>query len=145
MPRKKLPNTKARDALANVLPPASPPTAEAPPTVRLAPRAETLRKIVENPPPRPSVQAFLDHWFALRGGPAQFALDLCREYDAAEAGSQIRQRIVEIVMRSMKVADTKDGSLDELGLVSDADLDRLLESTGNRLVFEATTPSQEKP
>lgn len=127
------------------LPPAAPtpPPAEAP-SAPAAPEykapvnpGEKLYKIIENPPPRPSVNAFLDHWFAQRGGPAQFALELSKEFDAAEAGTLVRSQIVQLIVRSMKVADTKEGANDDLGMVSDADLERLLGELGNRLLGDA--------
>jgi len=138
MPRRR--KITAAEAVANVLPPpagADPDPATV--TFRLTPKPEVLRKIVENPPPRPSVQAFLDHWFALRGGSAQFARDLCQEYDAADPGSMIRSQIIQLVVRSMKVADVKEGSMDELGLVTDADLDRLIDTVGDKIVADAAT------
>lgn len=129
----------AKKALATILP--TPGAGAAPPTpagVKVTPPpAERLRKLVENPPPRPSLQAFLDHWFAVRGGPAQFALDLCQEFDAAEPGSLVRSQITQLVLRSMKVADAKEGALDELGLISDADLERQLAQLGAKLVADA--------
>jgi hypothetical protein len=132
----------AKKAISSLLPPpGTDPTPAAPssdPTTayKITAKPEQLRAIVSNPPPRPSVQAFLDHWFAIRGGPAQFAADLCQEYDAASPGSLVRSQIIQLVVRSMKVADTKEGSMDELGLVTDADLDRLLETVGQKLVTE---------
>lgn len=140
--RKKPVATKAAaDALASILPmpgvtPTPPPAGEPPPAAKpvLLDRSEQLRKIVENPPPRPSTAAFLDHWFALSGGPAQFALDLRIEYDAAPAGSQIRQRIIEVVMRAMGQTDKKEGETDNLGLISDDDLFRMLQQVGERIL-----------
>lgn len=125
----------------------SPPPGPAPPSAlvpeyKFTPAPEKLRQIVANPPPRPSTQAFLDHWFAIRGGPAQFALDLCREYDAAEPGSLVRTQIIQVVMRSMKVTDGKEGSHDDLGMVSDADLEKMLTQLGAKLLADADRQQQ---
>lgn len=114
--------------LADVIPPAF-----SPPAPKERPR---LARIVENPPPRPSLEAFLDHYFAASGGPAAVALELRREYEAAEAGSQIRSRIMELVIRSLKSADGKQGGLDELGILSDADLMRLADERERKLEAE---------
>lgn len=142
--KKKSATAKAADALADILPmpglknEAAPPADPAAVLVAAKPvlidRNEQLRKIVENPPPRPSSAAFLDHWFALRGGPAQFALDLCREYDAAEPGTQVRQRIIELVMRTMNLTDKKDGANDDMGLLTDDDLFRMMRTVGERIL-----------
>lgn len=119
-------------------PPAEAPSAPAVPEYKAPVNpGEKLYSIIANPPPRPSVNAFLDHWFAQRGGPAQFALELSQEYDAAEAGSLVRSQIVQLVVRSMKVADTKEGANDDLGMVSDADLERLLGELGTKLLADA--------
>lgn len=120
-------------------PPPDPTVAPAAPVpeYKFTPAPERLRQIVANPPPRPSTQAFLDHWFAIRGGPAQFALDLSQEYDAAEPGSLVRTQIIQVVMRSMKVTDGKEGANDELGMVSDADLEKMLGELGAKLLADA--------
>jgi hypothetical protein len=144
MPRKpKKPTEAAKAALASILPMPGVAHGQPPaePEVKVTPpKAEHLRKLVANPPPRPSLQAFLDHWFAVRGGPAQFALDLCQEFDAADPGSLVRSQITTLVLRSMKVADAKEGALDELGLLSDADLDRQLALLGEKLTAEPESP-----
>lgn len=141
-PRRKKPT--AREALAAVLnpdPAPASPAAEPAPTFKITPKPDALRKLVENPPPRPSVNAFLDHWFAIRGGPAKFAQELSDEFDEAEPGSLVRTQIIQLVMRSMKVADAKEAGLDELGLVTDADLFRMIDDLGKKIVADSTTPT----
>lgn len=142
-PKRKTPASKeAADALASILPmpgvthPEPPPAGEPPQAVKpvLLDRSEQLLELVKDPPPRPSTAAFLDHWFALSGGPAQFALDLRIEYNAAPPGSQIRQRIIEVVMRAMGQTDKKEGEADNLGLITDDDLFRMLKQTGERIL-----------
>lgn len=118
-------------------PPAGAPSPPPDPEYKFTPQPEKLREIVKNPPARPSTQAFLDHWFALRGGPAQFALDLCIEYDAAAPGSLVRSQIVQVIFRSMKTTDAEQGRNDDLGMVSDADLERLLTELGTKLLKDA--------
>lgn len=118
-------------------PPGPAPAGAMVPEYKFTPKPEKLREIVANPPPRPSTQAFLDHWFAIRGGPAQFALDLCKEYDAADPGSLVRTQIIQVVMRSMKVTDGKEGSHDDLGMISDADLEKMLGELGTKLLKDA--------
>lgn len=145
------PTEAAKAAIGAVTPPEATPPANAlvpqllGPAPSPAARAERLRQIVANPPPRPSVNAFLDHWFAISGGPAQFALDLRQEFDAAEPGSLVRSQIIQLIVRSMKVADTKEGALDELGLITDDDLERRLKDIGDRLLDQAAAANPPTP
>ena len=129
---------KAAEALASILPM----SAEGEPADQARPvlvdRDEQLLEIVKDPPPRPSTAAFLDHWFALCGGPAQFALDLRKEYLAAPSGSQIRQRIIEVVMRGMNLTDKKEGASDDMGLLTDDDLFRMMKVVGSRILADDT-------
>ena len=49
----------------------------------------------------------------------------------------VRSQIVALIMRSMKVTDGKEGAHDDLGMVSDADLERLLGELGEKLLADA--------
>jgi hypothetical protein len=112
------------------------------PAAPAPPERPRLKRLVENPPPRPSLEAFLDHYFAVAGGPAKVALELRQEYEAAEPGSQIRSRIMELLVRSLKSADGKQGGLDDMGILSDQDIERMLEEREKKLLAEAQAQAE---
>ena len=135
MPRKG--SRKAIDpakVLADVIPPAFPPPAP--------PERPRLKRLVENPSPRPSLEAVLDHYFALAGGPAKFALELRQEYEAAEPGSQIRSRILDLILRLVQRGDAAGGALDDMGILSEDDLNRLIDERERRLVDQAKAQAE---
>jgi len=49
------------------------------------------------------------------------------EFTAAAPGSLVRQRILDIIFRATKHVDDKRGPRDDLGALSDEDLERELE------------------
>lgn len=97
------------------------------------PAKKSLKDDLLAPPQRPSTEAFLDHFFSFAGGPAAVAKMLYTEFQNAPQGSLIRQRILELVMRSMGKADAKGSPLDDTTVLTDADLEREIEQQGQRM------------
>lgn len=116
------------DVIRQLLPPLeavppAPPPADRPKRKR---PSKTLRENVKAPPPRPSLDAFLDHFFLIAGGPQQVAQMMFDEFRSAPGGSQIRGRIMETVLRTLKSADAKHKNADDLSIITDEDLERLM-------------------
>lgn len=118
------------ESLAGSPPPPDPPA----PPKKSHKKKPTLREVVESPPPRPTLDAVLDHFFALAGGPAKVANMMLREFDAAAAGSQVRQRILEALLRGLKASDAKGNPADDAGVLSDQDLERQIAVREQRIV-----------
>lgn len=103
-----------------------------------------LVEAVKNPPIRPSLDAFVDHFFLIAGGPAEVARMLFDEFNAAAQGSLIRQRILDTVLRSLKKNDEGGkGLADDLGILSDDDLARVIMNGEARIL--ASLPVQHVP
>jgi hypothetical protein len=85
---------------------------------------EVIRKIVAGEYSLPQVAEFASHFIHLRGGMKGFAKDLNEEYEASEAGSPNRQRILSLVMDAIKWTNDRTAGADSTGLQSDADIER---------------------
>lgn len=101
----------------------------------------SLKDDVLAPPQRPSTEAFLDHFFAFAGGPAAVAKMLYTEFISAPSGSLMRQRTLELVMRSMGKADAKGSPLDDTTSLSDDDLMREIERQGQMMAAHYASQS----
>jgi hypothetical protein len=74
----------------------------------------------------PQIAELVGHFMQLAGGAQKFAVMLMEEFRFAPAGSLIRQRILESVLRMMSLAGQQMGTSEETDLVSTADLEREL-------------------
>ncbi len=86
----------------------------------------------------PQVREIAAHFFHIAGGPKAVALLLYQEFEASKPGSLMRQRILQLVLNATKYANEQAGRgpLDELGLLSEQDIEReilsLLEKSGDK-------------
>lgn len=77
--------------------------------------------------PAPTTEGLVIEFMRQAGGSKRFAKMLYHEFTAATPGSITRQRILEAIMRGMAKIDADRNPLANLGHLSDADLDRLIE------------------
>lgn len=75
----------------------------------------------------PHLSELAEHFIRLQGGPQAVALMLKREWDEANPGSIVRARILEMLLRTWKIAEDKSENLSDLGLLTKQDLDREIE------------------
>jgi hypothetical protein len=97
--------------------------------------------------PRATVDAVVDHFVESVGGAAMFGKMLLDEYRASPAGSLVRQRILELILRRMQLVEAQ-GKVEDLGEVTDADLRLMLaarESEMLALIREPEVPPKEPP
>lgn len=109
------------------------------PSAKKPAKAATIKDLVAAPPSRPSSDAFLDHFFAHAGGPEAVAKLLWDEFLSSPAGSMLRQRTLELVLRQLERSERNKGIWDDIGHLSDADLDRLAEAREKLLAQHLTT------
>jgi hypothetical protein len=69
----------------------------------------------------------VERFVRLNGGTDGLAKMLTLEYAEAKPGSLLRQRILDMILRCWKYLDEKTGHIEELGILSDEDLDREFE------------------
>lgn len=93
-----------------------------------------LLSLLEKEVEGPRYEDLSAHFFSAAGGTRAIAKMLYDEFTAARQGSMIRQRILDMVLRSAKYASEKSPAVD-VGMMTDADLEAELEA----LVGEAET------
>lgn len=75
----------------------------------------------------PQVGELIAHFQALAGGPEALAKMMYTEFVAAPAGSIIRQRILDTILRLTSAMNQQMGSLGDLEMLGTEDLERELE------------------
>lgn len=101
------------------------------------PRATKLDKIrgmVHSRKPLPHLSELAEHFIDVSGGPRAVANILHQELNDAPKGGIVRTRILALLAQVWKYASTTEGKLDNLGLLNEGDLERLLEERLRRLV-----------
>lgn len=91
---------------------------------------ERLRKVVTGSPindPRLAEVAYT--FIDLCGGPKGFARTLFQEFTNSEPGGIARQRILDMMMRSLKFANEQDPKGSDASMLNDEDLTREIERT----------------
>ncbi|HUR52935.1 MAG TPA: hypothetical protein VMZ71_02305 [Gemmataceae bacterium] len=83
--------------------------------------AKTIVEEVLDLQPRPNVDAVIDHFMSNAGGASAFAKMLYDEYTAAPAGSMIRAKIVDLILRRMEKSEERNRR-DDFGGLTDEDL-----------------------
>ena len=66
------------------------------------------------------------HFIHLAGGAKEFAAVLYQEFTQSPPGGVVRQRLLDMMLRCLKVANDQDPKTADLSLLGDEDLDRLL-------------------
>jgi hypothetical protein len=72
----------------------------------------------------PQIAEVVGHFIAEVGGTRELARVLKVEFDAARAGSIIRQRILDSVLRMLSQANAQVGPVEEMDALAAEDLDR---------------------
>lgn len=99
--------------------------APAAPAAPAAPVGRKLLDLVEQKVEDPRYEDLAAHFFAAAGGTAAVAKLLHDEFMAAKPGGMLRQRILDMVLRSAKYGSEKAAPLDP-GMLDDQDLEREL-------------------
>lgn len=85
-----------------------------------------IREALLSPPERADLDAVAQHFAVFAGGAQGMAKLLYDEYLHAEPGSPTRARVMEMMMRTFGKLDGRN--TDDLSLMGDEDLERLLNS-----------------
>lgn len=106
-------------------------------------KAALRRQTVTGEIRQPDLAKLVTHFFHQAGGEREVAKMLYREFVDAQEGSIVRQRILDMVLRALKFTNEQDPPEDDLGILSDADLDRELNEIVGELSdgSEATNPA----
>jgi hypothetical protein len=70
------------------------------------------------------VSELLAHFLDEVGGPKKVASMLAEEFKKSPPGGVVRQRILDMILRMTKMAQDAAPQLDDLSLISDADINR---------------------
>lgn len=92
----------------------------------------------------PQLAEVAAHFFAQAGGPRQVAKMLYHEFRKAKQGSVVRQRILDMILRVTRFANEKNGPRDDMGMLSEGDLEREFKAAMAELpeeVFDAAAES----
>lgn len=92
-----------------------------------------LQKAVHGEISDPQLAELVSHFFSIAGGPRQVARMLWDEYQVAKAGSLIRNRILDMILRVTRYANEKAPPVNDLGMLSEKDLDQEIESLISQL------------
>ena len=92
-----------------------------------------LRRAVVGGITDPQLAELVCCFFEEAGGTRAVAKLLYREFKAAKPGTLTRQRILDMILRGMKFANEKNPGRNDLGVLTDDDLTRELESVVSRL------------
>lgn len=107
---------------------------------------ETVKEsLLQGPAGLPHLSELAEHFIRLQGGPQAVALMLANEWKAAPPGSIARARILEMLLRTWKVAEEKTDHLADLGLLSKQDLDREIDERLKQMVREQEPAVEHDP
>lgn len=109
------------------------------------PELQELQEALLSPPERADLDSVAQHFASIAGGARAMAQLLYDEYRAAEPGSPVRARVMEMMMRSLGKLEGK--ATDDLGLLTDADLQKLFADTVKRISngFKPASGAAEHP
>lgn len=82
--------------------------------------------MVQKDRPDPRLAEVAYHFIHLANGPKGFAKELYQEFKKAKSGSVTRQRIMDMILRSLKIANDQDPKTSDLSILSQEDIDREL-------------------
>lgn len=86
-------------------------------------KAALKRKAVKGDIKSPDLACLVSHFFDHAGGERAVAKMLYDEFSEAKQGSIVRQRILDLILRSTKYANEQAPPVDDLGLLTEADLE----------------------
>jgi hypothetical protein len=90
---------------------------------------DLLVKMAESRDNLPHLSELLEHFIRFAGGPQALAKMLWDETRASPAGGVVRQRNLDMVTRMWRQVAAGTARSDDLGLISEADIERELAST----------------
>lgn len=90
-----------------------------------------MREAISSPQARIDLDAVAQHFSDIAGGPRGLAKLLKTEYDAAEPGSPVRARILNMLMNMLGKLEGR--GVDDLSAMSDADLQKELDASLRRM------------
>lgn len=99
-----------------------------------------IRKAIEGEIKEPQLAELSAHFFHAAGGPKAVAKMLFDEFAHANPGSQIRQRILDMILRVTRFANQQSGPVDDLGILTDEDLEREVVRVLDQFPKEITEP-----
>lgn len=109
-------------------------------------KIEKIRGMIHSKKPLPHLSELAEHFIDVSGGARAVATVLHTELQKAPEGGITRTRILALLAQVWKYASQTEGKLDNLGLLSEADLERLLDERLRALVSgngkETTTGDQ---
>lgn len=88
--------------------------------------AKALTKALREDYSLPHLSELAEHFVSVAGGPQAVAKLMYDEYMAAPMGGLVRTRILDLLMRVWKFGTETVGDTDNLGLLSEDDLDQML-------------------
>jgi len=83
---------------------------------------DRVRRAIAGDDRDPQLAELVNWFFKVAGGPRQVARLMYEEYAAARPGSLIRQRLLETILRALRVVNEKEAPAAELGLLTEEDL-----------------------
>lgn len=95
--------------------------------------SDRIREALLTPPDKVDLDSIAQHFVKLAGGPGAIAKLLYDEYTAADDGSPVRARIMEMILRAFTKLEGRGAVLDDLSMLDDNDLERILRLQMSRL------------
>ena len=93
----------------------------------------------------PQLAELAGHFITKVGGMRALAGLLAEEFRAAQPGSVVRQRILDMILRALKFANERSGPGDDLSLMEEGEIERNLEGLLGEILDdgqEDQTPDQ---
>lgn len=90
-------------------------------------KIEKLRQKLKNNEPLPDLSELVEQFVDVAGGPRNVAKMLHDEWEKAASGGIVRMRIMQILTQVWKYASDTRPSVGDLGLVTEEDLEKLLQ------------------
>jgi hypothetical protein len=76
----------------------------------------------------PQMAELTEQFIIQAGGPAAIAAMLLEDYRSAEPGSATRSRIMDLFLRCWRTSTEDGADMEDMGLLTDEDLDSMLQS-----------------
>lgn len=99
----------------------------------MASKLDKLRKKLKGREAVPHLSELVEQFLEIAGGPRAVAKMLFDEWGSADKGGLVRTRIMQLLLAGWKETSRGKSSLDSLGLLSDEDVESLLEERLGRL------------
>lgn len=87
---------------------------------------ELRQGVVKGNSRAPKLSELVQHFFDLAGGERAVAKMLLDEYRSEKCSPNVRSRIMDVILRALQFANAKEPSRDDLGNLSEEDIEREL-------------------